>query len=220
MQILMRTLLLNYGYEPMNFISERSAIKLVVKNKVDCISVWDDGFKHGSGFDYVCGANLEFYPNAIRSEHRGATFKFCKRECADIFELDPMAFLYPSILRLKRYTPRHIKKRKYNRNGILKRDKYICQYCGKRFKVSELTIDHVFPKKLGGIRSWTNCVACCRSCNGRKDGRTPKMANMPLLNGKPSAPSTTAVRHDYDVMQNKHEDWKEYIRSFAFKKKL
>src|SRR3546814_5368592 len=37
------------------------------------------------------------------------------------------------------------------------------------------------PASRGGASIWENCVTACRSCNQRKDDRTPEEANMRLL---------------------------------------
>lgn len=205
----MRALLLNSTYEPISFISERAAIKLVVKNRVECISNWDEGFKHIKGYDFVCGANLEFYPHGPLSSFKDKSYQFCSLDCLDLFKNNQFLYLCPSILRLKKYAPRHIKKRIYARGGIFKRDQYSCQYCGDKGKESELTIDHVIPKVMGGPKTWANIVTCCNSCNQKKAGRTPKQARMKLLR-KPGAPVMT-MQNEYLAIDNKHNDWKDYI---------
>lgn len=75
---------------------------------------------------------------------------------------------------------------KDQRVRVLKRDGYICQYCG-----SEATqVDHVIPRKVGGDHSLDNLVACCAPCNSAKGakeglflgaGSTP-----PVFSGHPS----------------------------------
>ena len=115
----------------------------------------------------------------------------------------------PSIIRLKYYVPRHIKRRRYNRSAVFKRDGHNCQYCGQTKRVSELTIDHVLPKSHGGKTVWENCVACCFACNNKKANRTPKQAKMVLIR-KPLIPRMT-VWHEYVLMSNTHEDWQHYI---------
>ncbi|HEU5343585.1 MAG TPA: HNH endonuclease [Ktedonobacterales bacterium] len=65
------------------------------------------------------------------------------------------------------------------RANIMLRDEEICQYCGKHFR--ELTLDHVIPRSRGGMSTWENLVACCRSCNGRKGNRLPQEVGMKLL---------------------------------------
>lgn len=65
------------------------------------------------------------------------------------------------------------------RANILLRDDETCQYCGKRTR--ELTLDHITPRSRGGLSTWENLVASCRSCNGKKGNRLLKDVNMRLL---------------------------------------
>ncbi len=116
---------------------------------------------------------------------------------------------YPSIVRLKYYTPYYVKRRRYNRSGVFKRDKNCCQYCEKPERPHILTIDHVMPKAQGGKTSWENCVACCFDCNNKKANKTPKQAGMKLIR-KPAIPRLT-VWHEFQLMSNKHDDWQDYI---------
>lgn len=51
--------------------------------------------------------------------------------------------------------------------------KGICHYCGKKFKPSELTMDHVVPVARGGHSVRGNVVPCCKECNNRKKYLTP-----------------------------------------------
>ena len=57
------------------------------------------------------------------------------------------------------------------RNEIFERDGCRCVYCGERFPVEELTIDHVQPRVRGGDRSQGNLVTACRGCNTLKGHR-------------------------------------------------
>ena len=43
-----------------------------------------------------------------------------------------------------------------------------CIYCGKTHDTTDLTIDHVHPKSLGGNDHTANCVCACRRCNQLK----------------------------------------------------
>jgi 5-methylcytosine-specific restriction endonuclease McrA len=64
------------------------------------------------------------------------------------------------------------------RRGVLTRDGHRCAYCRGRAD----SVDHVVPRsRPGGVHAWSNLVAACRSCNGRKGNRTPEEAGMPLL---------------------------------------
>lgn len=71
----------------------------------------------------------------------------------------------------------YVKKPKFSRKNVLKRDNYTCAYCGD---VAD-TFDHIYPQDKGGKSSWLNGVAACFSCNQKKRNRTPKQAGMKLL---------------------------------------
>jgi 5-methylcytosine-specific restriction endonuclease McrA len=47
---------------------------------------------------------------------------------------------------------------KFSRHNIYLRDGTRCQYCGKRFSTSDLSLDHVTPLSRGGKSSWENIV--------------------------------------------------------------
>src|SRR5213078_938099 len=60
------------------------------------------------------------------------------------------AIRVPSVIRLLAY--RHIPQqtRALSRKNILLRDRNTCQFCGRVFASSELTLDHVVPRSRGG----------------------------------------------------------------------
>ena len=43
-----------------------------------------------------------------------------------------------------------------------------CHYCGKTFKPSELTMDHLVPIVRGGCTTKGNVVPACKECNNKK----------------------------------------------------
>jgi 5-methylcytosine-specific restriction endonuclease McrA len=69
------------------------------------------------------------------------------------------------------------------RRAVFGRDGHLCQYCGGPAE----SIDHVHPRSKGGLHSWENVVACCRSCNIRKGDRLPREAGL-SLRVRPQAP--------------------------------
>ena len=47
-----------------------------------------------------------------------------------------------------------------------------CWYCGKKLKMEEVTIDHLYPQDLGGPTIPKNLVPSCTKCNSRKGNLT------------------------------------------------
>ncbi len=48
--------------------------------------------------------------------------------------------------------------------------------CGKRVCKDTGTIDHIVPRALGGVTSWTNCILACNLCNSQKADRKLEQA--------------------------------------------
>jgi HNH endonuclease len=69
----------------------------------------------------------------------------------------------------------------FSKAKLVKRDRHTCAYCGEQFAERDLQCEHILPLSRGGAWSWTNLVAACGTCNGRKGARTPEEAGMPLL---------------------------------------
>ena len=76
---------------------------------------------------------------------------------------------------------------RFSRRNIFERDKNTCQYCGRRFAKTELSIDHVIPQSRGGRDTWENLALACLKCNVRKGDKSPREARMPLIR-KPVKP--------------------------------
>ncbi len=47
----------------------------------------------------------------------------------------------------------------------------ICHYCGGKFPVRELTMDHLVPLVRGGRSTKGNLVPACKDCNTKKQHR-------------------------------------------------
>jgi excisionase family DNA binding protein len=69
------------------------------------------------------------------------------------------------------------------REEVLKRDKYLCRYCGKKLnpKTEMIAIDHIFPVHLGGQTVLDNLATSCMKCNRKKGSYTPEQVGMKLL---------------------------------------
>jgi 5-methylcytosine-specific restriction endonuclease McrA len=87
---------------------------------------------------------------------------------------------------------------------------YKCQYCGKEFPSSFLTLDHVVPTSQGGKTQWDNVVAACKKCNTKKGNRKPSEVGMYLLK-KPKAPPAVYYLHLVRNMQGHHHTWQKYL---------
>lgn len=156
----------------MAFISEKKAIKLLFKEKVEVIATWDD--------------NPIIFSNK-KIQH-------------------------PAILRMKYY----IKRNKaeivaFSRKSVFKRDCFSCQYCGIFLTYDNITLDHVLPKKLGGINSFLNCVAACQKCNLYKGDKTLDESGMRLLN-QPFVPRN---KFYYGTLKHLkwHHEWNHFIKN-------
>lgn len=100
----------------------------------------------------------------------------------------------------------------FNRENILVRDNYTCQYCGEKLPSNELTLDHVFPKSRWGPDIWENIVACCKKCNQKKADRTPKEAGMKLLR-RPYRPNDYFELERLKCELSDNKCWEEYFRA-------
>jgi 5-methylcytosine-specific restriction endonuclease McrA len=73
----------------------------------------------------------------------------------------------------------------FSKKNVMIRDGFTCQYCKT---TKELTIDHIIPVSRGGKTEFENCVAACKTCNGKKGDKLPSEARL-YLKKKPVAPT-------------------------------
>jgi 5-methylcytosine-specific restriction endonuclease McrA len=115
----------------------------------------------------------------------------------------------PRIIRLLFYDRLPRSEVKFNRRNIFARDKNRCQYCGRRQPTSELSLDHVIPRSMGGKSVWGNVVCACTECNVKKAGRTPRQAGMTLFQ-KPGKPKHNPLLHIY-LGHQRYSSWKQFL---------
>jgi len=94
----------------------------------------------------------------------------------------------PYITILKNYNKIPKIRLKLCKKNILLRDRYTCQYTGRKLSFEESSLDHVLPRSRGGKTEWTNLVTCCKKINLQKADKTPQEAGLILLS-KPVKPS-------------------------------
>lgn len=115
----------------------------------------------------------------------------------------------PRVIVLRHYDrvpKRHLR---YSRVNVFARDKFTCQYCGARPPRSQLNLDHVIPRALGGKTTWENVVASCVDCNRRKGGRTPHQARFNLIR-RPVRPRWTPLVN-LAAASCHHEEWRPFL---------
>lgn len=110
----------------------------------------------------------------------------------------------PRVIALTRYDRLPRKEMRFSRYGIYNRDGGKCQYCGRKFALSALSLDHVIPLSKGGLSSWDNVVSACVPCNTRKSDRTPTQAGMKLIS-QPKRPRAGIVGREL------HFEWKSFL---------
>ncbi|MEL7237929.1 MAG: HNH endonuclease [Planctomycetota bacterium] len=115
----------------------------------------------------------------------------------------------PRIIRLLGYDRLPRQEVKFNRRNIFARDNNNCQYCGRKFNTSELSLDHVIPRSQDGPTTWDNIVTCCIACNVKKGGRTPEQANMKLLS-KPVRPKRSPTVN-MRLGDKRYASWKQFL---------
>jgi CRISPR/Cas system Type II protein with McrA/HNH and RuvC-like nuclease domain len=187
-------LVLNQHYAAVRVISARRAFCLLVKEVAEIVSVEDQQF-----LAYDLESWREVSQLRARYERENHEWVKCVR-----FEL-----AVPRIVRLLFYDRLPRTNVKFTRRNIYARDSNRCQYCGKRFATSELSLDHVVPRSRGGVSSWANIVCCCVKCNVRKGGRTPYEARMKLVRQpvKPKRSPMIALRLGHE----KYASWKQFL---------
>jgi 5-methylcytosine-specific restriction endonuclease McrA len=99
---------------------------------------------------------------------------------------------------------------KITRRNILLRDKFCCQYSGKRLNSRDATIDHVVPRSRGGKTEWSNVVICSLDANIKKGHKTLKEAGMKLIR-EPKEPKWHPL-FAYPV-RNKPKSWDKFVNT-------
>jgi 5-methylcytosine-specific restriction endonuclease McrA len=188
-------LVLNKMFMAVHVVSVRRAFLLLCKELAEVVSLEDGQF-----------ATYDFESWREVSEYRRLHFR---EEEDDWVRTANSQIQVPRVVRLLAYekVPRHTIK--FNRRNIFARDNNQCQYCGKRFSTSELSLDHITPRSQGGGTTWENIVCACIDCNVRKGGRTPKQAHMSLIR-KPEKPKRSPLLN-LKLSSKKYHSWKTFL---------
>lgn len=187
-------LLLNRHYMALRVISAKRALTLMYRQLAEVVSVEAGNYESYDFEDWVevSRARANFEPERhdwVRTVH---------------FQI-----AVPRIVRLLVYDRLPKGFVKLNRRNLFARDENRCQYCGRRFPTSELSIDHVIPRSQGGGTSWANVVCACVKCNVRKGGRTPDQAGMRVLT-PPRRPRRSPML-TIKLSDERYASWKQFL---------
>ncbi len=178
-------LVLNHSYLPIHVTSVRRAFSLIYQDAARAV---DEAYQT---FDFEQWTSLSTFGCEVVGTTRGAIRV-------------PRVI---ALLHFDRVPMRHVR---YSRVNVFARDKFTCQYCGVRPHRSELNLDHVIPRSLGGKTSWENVVCSCVECNRQKGGRTPEQARLRLLR-RPSRPRFSPLVNLVSTHAC-HDQWHPFLR--------
>ena len=188
-------LVLNKLFMAIHIISVRRAFCLLCKDLAEVVSLEDGQF-----------ATYNFSTWRKLSEYRAQHFR---QEDDDWVRTVNSEIQVPRVIRLLGYDKLPKQTVKFNRRNIFARDNNQCQYCGKRFPTSELSLDHIIPRSQGGQNTWENIVCACVSCNVRKGGQTPREARMTLIR-KPEKPKRSPLLN-LKMTHRKYQSWRTFL---------
>jgi 5-methylcytosine-specific restriction endonuclease McrA len=187
-------LVLNRFYMAVHVVNVRRAVGLLFRELAEVIHFEEGQY---ANYNFASWREISAMRSSIKKQHedwiRGVNF-----------ELQA-----PRVIRLLFYDRVPRQTLRFNRRNLFARDGNHCQYCGKSFATSELSLDHVVPKSRNGQTCWENIVCSCVACNVKKGGRTPQEANMRLIRPpvKPKRSPLLAIK----LCNPKYESWKTFL---------
>jgi 5-methylcytosine-specific restriction endonuclease McrA len=192
-------LVLNKYYQAIRVINVKRAFSLLCRELAEVIHIETDdaGKAQWQNLDFTEWQEL----SALKKEFQPSGF--------DWIHTVRFQIAVPRIIRLLGYDKLPRQDVKFNRRNIYARDSNKCQYCGKKFSTTELSLDHVVPKSQGGRATWDNIVCCCVKCNVKKGGRTPDQAHMHLIT-KPVKPKRSPVIN-IRLADERYQSWKQFL---------
>ena len=189
-----QTLVLNRLWQAVNVVGIERAFSLLALEHAQVIYAEDGSFRvfDGAGW-FAFSKDLETAPGSR------------------VIRTVSQQVVVPTVLLLRGYDRMLMQEMKFNRQNLLERDDFRCQYCGKNFPVKELNMDHVVPRDRGGGTSWENVAISCIKCNSKKSNRSPKEAGMRLLKEPKRPPRRPFMSSLYGKPME--ETWTHFIQS-------
>ena len=151
-------LVLNRVFQAVQITSARRALTLLYKGQVKAV---DSEYRT---YDFENWADI---PIQADEDH------FVRTPSRNI--------LIPHVIQLLVFDRLPRQEVKFSRGNIYLRDQNRCQYCGRKFSSSELSLDHVIPISRGGKSTWDNVVCACLPCNVKKGNKLLQESGMQLI---------------------------------------
>ncbi len=192
-------LVLNKFFAAVHVVNAKRAFAMLCKESAEVVSV-DDG--QYNSYDFSSWVDV----SAFKAE-----YEVSEEDQYESIKTFSLEIRVPKIIRLVVYDKFPKANIKFNRKNIFARDKNKCQYCGKKFPTSELSLDHVIPRTQGGTSNWKNIVCACTNCNKHKGGRRPAEAGMKLI-CEPVKPQSCPIIQ-LKLGSNKYNSWKQFLNN-------
>ena len=187
-------LVLNRFFMAVRVVNVRRAMTLLYRGCAEVITIENDQYFN---YDFEAWCEISQF-HALE-----------KQPDEDYIRAVQFELQVPRIVRLTRYDRLPKTTVRFNRKNLFARDSHRCQYCGQSRPTSQLSLDHVVPRSLGGKTTWDNIVCCCLACNSRKGGRTPIQAGMKLL-AKPCKPHSNPAMVT-PMKDPRYASWKSFV---------
>ncbi len=192
-------LVLNKFFAAVHIVNAKKAFAMLCKESAEVISV--DGGQYNS-YDFTSWIEVSTFK---------AEYGLSDDDQYESIKTFSLEIRVPKIIRLVVYDKLPKASIKFNRKNVFARDKNKCQYCGKKFPTSELSLDHVLPRTQGGTSNWKNIVCACTNCNKHKGGRRPAEAGMKLI-CQPVKPRYCPIIQ-LKLGSNKYNSWKQFLNN-------
>ena len=128
-------LALNRSFMPLRVVDVKRAVGLLFTGAAEVVDVDDT---HFATYDFHSWRELSDLKSQLeRDKH--VWLGLVKGELA-----------VPSVVRLLRSDKFRRTRVPLSRRNIYLRDRNICQYCGRKYPTSELSLDHIVPRSRGG----------------------------------------------------------------------
>jgi 5-methylcytosine-specific restriction endonuclease McrA len=183
-------LTLNRFFSPLRVIDVRRALGLLVTGAAEVVDADDP---HLATYDFTSWFELSLLKQQFE-EDRHAWVGLVRGRLA-----------VPHVVRLTKFDRHRRTRVPLNRRNIYARDGNTCQYCGKKFPTSELSLDHIIPRSRGGGDSWENLVCACTNCNSRKADKTADQVGMRLIK------NPKALKGPAQLIRVQHASWAQFV---------